>query len=110
MKIALTIPGMGKPIDSGLPVPIEGPNITVQSIIITFLNLLMVIAILFCLYQIIIGGMAISIGRGNKEALKRGMDKVVFAILGLIFIFMAIFVINALGDFAGFNLLPFLSK
>ena len=109
MKIALTIPGYG-PLDSGLPtgVPTGGLDTTGAKIISTFIGILLTGATLYAVWLIIMGGMAMSRSRGNKEIFKKSWDKVLFAIIGLIFIFAMFFVINVLGTFYGASLLPFL--
>jgi hypothetical protein len=109
MKISLTMPGYG-PIDSGLPtgVPTGGLDTTGAKTISTFIDVLLIGATLYAVWLIIMGGMAMSRSRGNKEIFKKSWDKVLFAIIGLIFIFIMLFVINVLGVFYGASLLPFL--
>lgn len=112
-KIALTIPGMnGTPIDSGLPigVPTGGLGTSGSNIILTLINMFLVVATLFALYQAIVGGMAIITSRGSKEGLKKSWEKVLFAFIGLIFIFFSFAAINILSSFVGIPLLPFLHK
>jgi hypothetical protein len=99
MKIAdLTIPGITGPIDSGLPTGTPTGGITTgQNAIQAFLNLTLVIAILLSLYFIIKGGFDIITSQGDKEKMKNGRGRVIFALLGLIFIFTSFLIIRILG-------------
>jgi hypothetical protein len=109
MKIAFTIPGLnGTPIDSGLPsgIPTGGFNLMGKNIVFALIDVGMVIAILFCLYLLIIGGISMSMSRGNKEKMKSGWEKIFVAIVGLVIIFMSYFAISILGKFAGIDLWP----
>ncbi len=113
MKIALTIPGTnGTPIkiDSGLPVPTGGLFDTGQDAIRVFIELTLVIAIFVALYFIATGGLDMITSEGEKEKLKRGREKVIYAVMGLIVIFLSFTAINVISAFFGFNLLPFLFK
>jgi uncharacterized protein YacL len=111
MKIALTLPGMnGTPVDTPPGVPTGGLNNTGTSVIVVAIDLLILGAILFSLYQILTGGMSLAMSRGNKEILKKTREKVVFAVFGLIITLLVIVAINALSSFVGTPLLPFLHK
>lgn len=114
MKIALTMPGYG-PIDTGLPtgVPKGGLDTTGAKIISTFIGILLIAAAIYAIWLIIMGGMAMTRSRGNKEIFKKSWDQVLYAIIGLIFIFIMYLVVSILGAFyggAGVSLLPFLQK
>lgn len=109
MKLTLSIPGMnGTPIeiDSGLPVPTGGLFDTGQDAIHVFINLTLVIAILAALYFIGTGGVDMITSEGEKEKLKRGREKVMYAVVGLIAIFLSFVAINLIGAFLGLNDLP----
>lgn len=119
MKISLTIPGTGgtpMKIDSGLPVPTGGlfdcgPRIcTAIDAIHVFINLILVISIFVALYFIGYGAVDMITSEGEKEKMKRGRQRVIYAGLGLIVIFLSFTAINLIGAFFGFNLLPFLFK
>ncbi len=119
MKIALTIPGTnGVPtkIDSGLPVPTGGlfdcgqRVCTGRDIIHVLVELILIIAIFLALYFIGRGGLDMITSGGEKEKLKSGRERVVYAAIGLMVIFISFAMINVVGAFFGFNLLPFLFK
>lgn len=111
-KIALKIPGVdGNPmqIDSGLPpgVPTGGLETTGQNAIFVFIVLTVAIAILFALWSILKGGLDIIMSAGHKEGVKSGRERVIYALLGLVFVFLSFVLIGAINAFFGGNLLPF---
>lgn len=108
MKIALTIPGTnGTPIriDSGLPVPTGGLNTAGNNILSVGVEIVLIGAILLCLYFIIRGGLNIITSGGDKEKFQKGRERVRYAIIGLIIIFLSFFLINILGTLFGVNLI-----
>ncbi len=117
--LSLTIPGTnGTPVqvDSGLPkgVPVgglfneqgqttntgTGINAIVAAIEILFLG-----AFLFALYTIIRGGINMITSGGEKERFAKGRERVRYAIIGLVVIFLSIFLVNLIGNFFGVPLL-----
>lgn len=111
-KIALTIPGMsGTPIDSGLPsgVPTGGlSNGMGQNIVIVAIEVLVLGAIFLFLYYAIRGGINMITSGGEKERFAKGRERVRYAIIGLVLIFMSIFLVNLFSNFFGIKLLSFL--
>ncbi len=119
-EIALTIPGINTPIDSALPsgVPVGGlfnydannnPTIggTGVNAISAFIILTVIISVLVCLWFLLKGGWDIITSRGKKEALHKGRDRVLYALLGLIFIVLSFLILGVGNAFLGTNLLPF---
>jgi len=100
MKIALSIPGFGQ-VDSGSPVP----TTTGQNIIWAFVNLVLVIAIMLTVWFIAKGGWDIITSEGKKEKIENGRKEVMYAIFGLILVFLSFLFINVIGTFLGINLL-----
>lgn len=117
MKIALSIPGAnGTPIqiDSDLPsgVPtgglFEGNKAgTGINVIWVAIELFLVGAVLLSIYYIIRGGINIITSGGDKEKIQRGRQRVWYAIIGLIVIFLSFFMVNIIGILFGVNLLSF---
>ena len=108
MKIALTIPGTnGTPmkIDESLPVPTGGLFDTGQDAIHVFFILTLVISILVALYYIGAGGLDMITSEGEKEKLKRGREKVMYAVVGLFVIFLSFTALNIISAFFGFDLI-----
>ena len=101
-KITLTLPGMkGTPIDSGLPsgVPTGGLFTTGQNAIGVAIELLLVGAALLSVYFIIRGGINMATSGGHKEKFLMGRERVRYAIIGLIIIFMSFFMVNIIVTF-----------
>jgi hypothetical protein len=107
MKIAFNIPGLNQPIDSNLPVPTGGLDSTGQKIIQVSLVLIVIIAILFCLFLMLTGGIDIITSTGKKEKYQSGRNKVTYAILGLIMIFASFVFLNIINVSLGVDLLNF---
>ena len=112
MKFALSIPGTGGTpiqIDSGLPtgVPTGGLFGTGQNIIWVAIELFILGAILLSIFYIIRGGINMTTSGGDKEKFTAGRERVRYAIIGLIVIFLSIFMVNFIGGFFGVNLLSF---
>ena len=61
---------------------------------------LVLAAIFVALYYILIAGLILITSRGHKENIKNNREALVYAVLGLFFIFMSFFFINLLGNFA----------
>ncbi len=122
MKIALSLPGAnGTPtqIDSGLPkgVPTGGlfdcgqqRVCTGRDVIHVLIELILIIAIFLSLYFMGRGGLDMITSGGEKERLKSGRERVIYAAIGLMIIFISFTMIQIIGAFFGFNLLPFLFK
>jgi len=105
MKIALTIPGTnGTPmqIDSGLPegVPTGGLN-TANNILSALIEFILIVAIFFSLYLLIRGGINMTTSGGQKEKFQTGRERVRYAIIGLIVVFLSFFLINLIGTAFG---------
>lgn len=111
MKIALSIPGFGR-IDSNLPTGVptgglftdnkDGTGINAISVAI---EVLILGAFLFALYTIIRGGVNMITSGGDKEKFTAGRERARYAIIGLVVIFLSIFLVNFIGNFFGVNLL-----
>ena len=111
--LTLSIPGVNGspvPIDSGLPsgVPTGGLDTTGVSTISAFIILFVVFAILFALWNVWKGGWDMITSHGHKEGLKRGWERVVFALLGLVFVFLTFFAISIVNSLFGTDMFPFL--
>jgi small-conductance mechanosensitive channel len=100
MKIALSVPQYGQ-IDSNLPVP----TTTGQNVIWTLINVLLVVAVLLTVWFILMGGWNIITSEGKKEKMENGRKQVMYALMGLILVFLSFLFINVIGAFFGINLL-----
>lgn len=97
MKIALSIPGFGQ-IDSGLPqgVPTGGFD-KANNILSVLIEFIFIAAIFFSLYSLVRGGINMITSGGQKEKFQTGRERVRYAIIGLIIVFMSFFILNFIG-------------
>lgn len=117
MKIALSIPGFsnidtGNPMLTPLPkgVPTGGLATTGVDVIRSFINFTLIIAILVALWFIVKGGLDIIQSEGKKEKLDSGRKRVIFAVLGLIMVFLSFFIMTVISAFIGIDFLCLLTK
>ena len=115
--LTLSIPGSGGTpiqIDSGLPKGVPTGGLFKDDKAGTGINaiwvgveLALVGAVLLSLFFIIRGGINMMTSGGDKEKFTAGRERVRYAIIGLIVIFLSIFMVNFIGGFFGVNLLSF---
>lgn len=117
MKLALSIPGFsnidtGDPMLTPLPkgVPTGGLGTTGADTIRVFIYLILAIAILTALWWIVKGAFDIIQSEGQKEKLKSGRERVIFAVFGLIMVFAAFLFMNIISAFIGIDFLCLLTK
>jgi hypothetical protein len=118
MELALKIPGMEDPIDSNLPsgVPTGGFNFDLNgnasgtgvNIISAFIILIVVISVIYTLWNIWLGAWQLILSRGIKEKIKNGRNRILNAILGLAFLILSFLVIGILNALIGTDMFPFL--
>src|SRR3989344_319584 len=63
-------------------------------IVTTFLALALIVAAILCLVYIIVGGIAFILSAGNEEKIKRAVNTIRFAIIGLFVAFIAFFIVS----------------
>lgn len=106
-QLSLVIPGAGgNPITINPPakIPSGGVGFTLDNIMGVGLSLLIISAILLSLLYLIWGGISWITSEGDKQKLAQARQKIVFAIIGLIVVFLAFSIINAIsGFFLGFS-------
>jgi Na+-driven multidrug efflux pump len=101
--LALQIPG-GNSITSPVKgVPTGGPA-TLGNIIGTGFALALLIGIITCLFMLIWGGFDWMTSQGDKQKLNQARQKLTFAILGLIIMFISFLIITTI---YGFFRIPF---
>lgn len=99
MKMALSIPDFG---NIGAPpgVPTGGFG-TLNNILGVAIQLALIGAIVFSVYNIIYAGIDMITSGGEKEKMASGRNRIRFAVIGLIFVFLSFLAINFLGSFLG---------
>jgi len=96
-----------------IPVPTEIQHISGglygANLIQLAFNFAFVAGILISLGYFIYGGFSLITSRGSKENMEKSRQKMVNAILGLIIILLAFFIVSNVGNFFGLKLCWFLS-
>lgn len=69
-------------------------NGSVIDIIATFIALALIAASILCLVFIIIGGITFILSAGNEDRIKRAVNTIRFAIIGLFVTFIAFFAVS----------------
>ena len=104
MKIALTLPGTGNIIDS--PVKDKFPDL--GSVLSGLLNIIFYVAVFLTFYYLVWGAAAYIMAQGKKEELAKARNRITWAIIGLIVVFLAYFIAKFAGEsFAPKGGLPF---
>lgn len=79
-------------------------NGSVIDMVATFVALGLIVAAILCLAYIIIGGISFILSAGNEEKIKKAVNTIRFAIIGLFVAFLAFFAVKFL---AGLLDIPF---
>lgn len=103
-ELALTIPTYGQiQVPSG--VPTGGLYTTGETILQNSMTILLIFVMLFALIFLILGGIQWSMSGGDKEAVQKARNKIVYALVGLVLALLALFIINFIGGIFGVDLL-----
>lgn len=110
MKLTLSIPGADGtpiPITSGLPpgVPTGGLHTKGVEIIGVALEIVLIFAVFLSLFFMIRGGINMTTSGGDKERFKKGRERVRYAFIGLLLIFLSFFFVGVVGEFFGIKFL-----
>ena len=97
-KLALTIDQFGNIQPPG-DLKIFGLN----SILQTFITLFFLAAVLLSLTYIIWGAIDYILSEGDKQRIQSARQKFIFAIVGLVIVLLAFFIIGTAGHFFGIN-------
>lgn len=98
MKLLSLSIGGTKITNAGIP---SGGYLTLSNAISVFLSLLIIAAILLSLLFLILGGFDWITSGGDKQKLQSARHKIVFAIIGLVIVFLAFFVVNVVSNLFG---------
>ncbi|MFH0770644.1 MAG: hypothetical protein V1926_04685 [Candidatus Peregrinibacteria bacterium] len=69
-------------------------NASVIEIIATFVAFALIIATVLCLFYIIIGGITFILSAGNEEKIKKAVNTIRYAVVGLLVSFIAFFAVR----------------
>lgn len=104
--LSLSIPGAnGNPIPVKPPgsIPSGGITFTLNNALVVFLDLFIITAVILALFFLIWGGFDWMTSGGDKQKLASARQKITFAIVGLIIVFLAFFIINLISYFFGIS-------
>ncbi|MDD5469740.1 MAG: hypothetical protein PHO92_02995 [Candidatus Peribacteraceae bacterium] len=76
-------------------------NGSVIDIITTFVALGLIIAAILSLVYIIVGGISFILSAGNEEKIKKAVNTIRFAIIGLVVAFIAFFAVSFVANLLG---------
>lgn len=95
IKIAITLPGFS-PIPS--PIPSLKPEFTnVASVLSGLLEIALYISIFLAFYYLIWGTYQYILARGDKEGLAKARERIKWALIGLVVVFMAFLIARYAG-------------
>lgn len=103
-SLALTAPVFATETQSVLQCPSSGPfqglcSKVLSQVVAGFINLIFVVAILIALIWLIYGGVKWMVSGGDKSAVEEARNHVISALIGLVIVFVAFFIINFLAQF-----------
>jgi len=88
--------------------PQGGPGDALPNIVSVGLDLLVLTAVILCLFYLIWGGINWMMSEGDKERLNKARQKIVFSIIGLGIVFISFLIINVFyAFFLGKDVSPF---
>ncbi len=102
-QLALSINGY--PINSAGGAPTGGLTVKGAEIIRLILSYFYIAAIILALFFLIWGGFSWITSEGDKQKVAQAREKITFAIMGLIVVFLAYFIVILIGNFFGIELL-----
>ncbi len=88
MKIALTLPGTGNTIPQPSELTAKG-FVNLASILSPLLNIVFYIAAFLAFYWLVWGAFQYILAQGKKEELAKAKARITWALVGLLFIFLA---------------------
>ena len=80
---------------------------TLQEIITLSITIIMIVATLVCILLIVWGGIQWITSSGEKAGVESARKRIVFAIIGLVVIFLSFAIIRLVGQFFDLKLLKF---
>lgn len=106
-NLSLRIPGFGEvQAPENIPSGINAP----QNIIQTFISLFLVAGVIAALIFTLYGGVLWATSQGDKQKLDHARRTIIFSIVGLIIMFLAFFIVQAVGTLLGSEFLSNLGK
>ncbi len=101
--LALSLPG-GQTVTAPGGIP-EGGTDTLSKAISGGISIIMIIAVILCLFAIVRAGIQWASSSGDKTKVAAARSRITWAIIGLVVVFCAFLLINILGGVFGVSLL-----
>lgn len=98
----LTLPG-GKTVVAPAGIPSGGFETSGTGILKWAIDILFVVAIGLALLYLVLGGIRWITSGGDPKAIEGARRQIIYAIIGLFVVFLAAFIINAIGGFVGYS-------
>lgn len=102
MTTGFTIGGTPVPVPSGIPTGGLAEN---QVLIQNILAFFMFIAVTLTIFFLIWGGILWITSGGDKTKLQAARNRIIYAIIGLVIVFLSFLIVNIIGFLFGVNLL-----
>ena len=102
-ELALSIGGTPIPAPSGIPT--GGLFSTGQDLFKALAGLLFIIAIVLGLIFLILGGIRWIVSGGDPKGVEAARKQLTYAVIGLVIVFLAFFIVNLIAGFFGVTLL-----
>jgi ABC-type Mn2+/Zn2+ transport system permease subunit len=102
MPTGFTINGKSVPVPSGIPTGGIAEN---QKLIQNTITLFIVVAVMITLLFLIWGGILWITSGGDKAKIQAARNRIIYAIIGVIIVFMSFAIINVVGYLFNVNLL-----
>lgn len=98
--LALSINGFGH-----IDTPPGIGTYTISTLLSTAVTILFIVAIVLTLFFLIYAGIDMITAGGEKQKVVNARNKLTFAVVGLIIVFLSYFIVNLIGTILGVNLL-----
>lgn len=105
-ELVLTIPGASN-LPTQIPVPTGVQTYSISSLLSFGATAAIVFAIVLSLIFLILGGIDLITGGGEKQKIQNGKQKLIYAVIGLIVVLLSFLIITVVGDLFGVQLFGF---
>lgn len=89
--------------ETPIPVPSETPSTSLDTLISFALTVLIAAAVVLALFFLIYGGVLWITSRGDKTKLETARTSIIYSVFGLLVVFLALFIVNFIGNFFHIN-------
>ena len=87
-------------------IPTGGLDTDGNTIFQSSISIFIAVAVIICLFFLLWGGIQWTMSQGDKGKLQTARNRIIYAILGLVLIFISFFIVSIVGTLFGVDLLP----